>query len=135
MDPVRLLYNIRPCCDIIVQVVFWVELPVKRRLCPIFVKSWVSEKKDLMVWCRVTRHPQISRGLTGCQRTPKIWSVIAWYQSIGIRIPRARWALGLDHYMHCTFSCCVQHDYDCVIVCYNCVNYIHSRMYIVKNER
>ena len=27
-----------------VHVVFWVELPVQRRLCPIFVKSRVPEK-------------------------------------------------------------------------------------------
>ena len=27
-----------------VQVVFWVELPVQRRLCSIFVKSWVPER-------------------------------------------------------------------------------------------
>ena len=29
------------------------------------------------------------RGLTGSQRTPRIWGVIAWYQSLGIQIPRA----------------------------------------------
>ena len=28
----------------VVQVVFWVELPVQRRLCPIFVKLWVPVK-------------------------------------------------------------------------------------------
>ena len=38
----------------------WVELPVQRRLC----------------------------GLTGSQRTPGFWGVTAWYQSLGIRIPR-----------------------------------------------
>ena len=37
----------------------WVELPVHRRLCPIFVKK-----------CRVTRHSRVFRGLTGSQRTP-----------------------------------------------------------------
>ena len=37
----------------------WVELPVQRRLCPIFVKK-----------CRVTRHSRVFRGLTGSQRTP-----------------------------------------------------------------
>ena len=37
----------------------WVELPVQRRLCPNFLE-----------WCRVTRHSQVFRGLTGCQRTP-----------------------------------------------------------------
>ena len=36
----------------------WVELPVQRRLCPLFLK-----------WCRVTRHPLVFRGLTGSQRT------------------------------------------------------------------
>ena len=40
------------CCS-------WVELPVQRRLYPIFLK-----------WRRVTRHPLVFRGLTGSQRTP-----------------------------------------------------------------
>ena len=39
VNPVRLLYNIGPCCQIIAQVVFWVELPVQWRLSPIFVNS------------------------------------------------------------------------------------------------
>ena len=26
-------------------------------------------------WCRVTRHPRIFSGLTGCQRTPGKWGV------------------------------------------------------------
>ena len=39
---------------------------------------------DFHEWCRVTRHPRISRGLTGCLK----WGVTAWYQSLGIRIPR-----------------------------------------------
>ena len=30
-----------------------------------------SEKGDTMVWCRVTRHPRVFRGLTGCQRDPR----------------------------------------------------------------
>ena len=25
---------------------------------------------DFHKWCRVTRHPRVFRGLTGCQRTP-----------------------------------------------------------------
>ena len=30
-------------CDcIIIQFGFWIELPVQRRLCPIFVKLWIS---------------------------------------------------------------------------------------------
>ena len=29
-------------CDcILVQVGFWIELPIQRRLCPIFVKLWI----------------------------------------------------------------------------------------------
>ena len=44
---------------------------------------------DFREWCQVTRHSRVFRGLTGCQRTPRFWGVTAWYQSIGIRIPRA----------------------------------------------
>ena len=43
---------------------------------------------DLLKWRRVTRHPLVFRGLTGSQRTPGFWGVTAWYQSLGIRIPR-----------------------------------------------
>ena len=39
VDPVWSLYNIRIGCHLIAQVVFWVELPIQRILCPIFVKS------------------------------------------------------------------------------------------------
>ena len=35
--------------------------------------------------CRVTRHSRVFRGLTD----PPVWGVTAWYQSIGIRLPRA----------------------------------------------
>ena len=38
---------------------------------------------------RVTRHSRVFRRLTGSQRTPGFWGVTAWYQSLGIRIPRA----------------------------------------------
>ena len=38
VEPVRSLYNIGSCCHVIAHVVFWVELPVQRRLCLIFVK-------------------------------------------------------------------------------------------------
>ena len=51
VDPVWSWYNIGSCCHVIVQVVFWVELLVQRRLCSIFVKSWVSEKGTR--WCGV----------------------------------------------------------------------------------
>ena len=57
VDPVWLLYNIGTGCHVITQVVFWVELSIQRRLCPIVIKSWVPGKGDSMVWCQVTRHP------------------------------------------------------------------------------
>ena len=37
---------------------------------------------------RVTRHSRVFRRLTGSQRTPEKWGVTAWYQSLGIRIPK-----------------------------------------------
>ena len=43
---------------------------------------------DFREKCRVTRHSRVFHGLTGGQRTPRIWGVTAWYQSLGIRIPR-----------------------------------------------
>ena len=43
---------------------------------------------NFLKWCRVTRHSLVFRGLTGSQRTPEFWGVTAWYQSLGIRIPR-----------------------------------------------
>ena len=46
---------------------------------------------DFYEWRRVTRHPLVFRLLMGSQRTPGIWGVTAWYQSLGIRIP---WELG-----------------------------------------
>ena len=30
---------------------------------------------DFRKWCWVTRHPQVFRRLTGCQRTPQFWDV------------------------------------------------------------
>ena len=71
VDPVWSLYNIGTCCHVVVQVVFWVEFLVQRRLFSIFVKSWVPEKGDTMVWCRVTRHPRVFHGLTGYQKNPR----------------------------------------------------------------
>ena len=49
---------------------------------------------DFREKCRVTRHLRVFRGLTGCQRTPGIWGVTAWYQSLGIRLPME---LGFGH--------------------------------------
>ena len=43
---------------------------------------------DFWKKCRVTRHLRVFRVLTGSQRTPGFWGVTAWYQSLGIRIPR-----------------------------------------------
>ena len=43
---------------------------------------------DFLKWRQVTRHPLVFRGLTGSQQTPGFWGVTAWYQSLGIRIPR-----------------------------------------------
>ena len=37
------------------------------------------------------------RRLTVVNRTLGFWGVTAWYQSLGIRIPRARWGMGLRH--------------------------------------
>ena len=39
---------------------------------------------DFHEWCRVTRHSQIFRELTGCQRTPGFWGVTAWYQNVAL---------------------------------------------------
>ena len=38
---------------------------------------------------RVTRHSRVFCGLMSCQRTPRVWDVIAWYQSLGKLLPRA----------------------------------------------
>ena len=43
---------------------------------------------DFLKWRRVTRHSLVFRGLTDSQRTPGSWGVTAWYQSLGIRVPR-----------------------------------------------
>ena len=47
--------------------------------------------------CLVTRHSRVFRGLMGSQRTPEFWGVTAWYQSLGIRIPREL-GLGIHHH-------------------------------------
>ena len=43
---------------------------------------------DFREKCRVTRHSRVFCGLTGSQWTPGFWGVTAWYQSLGLRIPR-----------------------------------------------
>ena len=52
---------------------------------------------DFLKWRRVTRHPLVFRELTGSQQTPGFWGVTAWYQSLGIRIPREL-GLGIHHH-------------------------------------
>ena len=64
--------------DVGTGVVLRVELPIQRRLCPIFVRDVGSP--DIH---------ECFRGFTGSQRTPGFWGVTAWYQSLGIRLPRA----------------------------------------------
>ena len=49
---------------VIYRLCIWVELPVQRRLCPIFVKEVGSP--DIH---------ECFRGLTGSQRTPRFWGV------------------------------------------------------------
>ena len=44
---------------------------------------------DFREKCRVALHSRVFRGLKGSQRTPGIWGVTAWYQSLGIRLPKA----------------------------------------------
>ena len=53
---------------------------------------------NFLKWRRVNRHPLVFRGLTGSQRTPGFWGVTAWYQSLGIRIPREL-GLGIHHHL------------------------------------
>ena len=54
-----------------------VELPIQRRLCPIFVRDVGSPDSH-----------ECFRWLMGSQRTPEIWGVTAWYQSVCIILPR-----------------------------------------------
>ena len=71
------LYSYWIILDCLGHVCIWVELPVQRRLCPIFMRDVGSP--DIH---------ECFRGLTGSQRTPGFWGVTVWYQSLGIRIPR-----------------------------------------------
>ena len=70
--------HINVILDCLGHVCIWVELPVQRRLCPIFTREVGSP--DIH---------ECFHGLTGSQRTPRFWGVTAWYQSLGIRLPRA----------------------------------------------
>ena len=81
------------CCNYIglletcfMQVIYLGRAPRTKETMPDFLKLR-----------RVTRHPLVFRGLTGSQRTPRVWGVTAWYQSLGIRIPREL-GLGINHH-------------------------------------
>ena len=41
---------------------------------------------DFHEWCRVTRHPRIFHGLTGCQWDPRFWGVTGVVKEINIKI-------------------------------------------------
>ena len=69
--------------DRYMQVLFLGRAPCTKETLPDFLK-----------WRRVTRPPLVFRGLTASQRTLGFWGVTAWYQSLGIRIPRE---LGLGY--------------------------------------
>ena len=46
------------------------------RLCTLGRAPPIKETlPDFREWCRVTRHPRVFCGLTGCQRTPRFWGV------------------------------------------------------------
>ena len=52
---------------------------------------------DFLKWRRVTRRPLVFRGLTGSQRTPGFWGVIAWIprgRGAAAGVGRTAWALG-----------------------------------------
>ena len=48
----------------------------------------------LMYGSHDMRHTGFHR-LTVVNGTPGFWGVTAWYQRLGIRIPRAQWGMGL----------------------------------------
>ena len=80
MDPVgSILLLLKPWMGYdytVIQVVCWVELPKKMRLCSIFCENMDPDKCDTTVWYQVTRNLQEFHGLTGYQRDPQIWGVI-----------------------------------------------------------
>ena len=52
-------------------------------------------KGDTVLWYRVTRHPRVFHGLTGCQRTPRFWGVtyffrLIYYTNLFIMIPHLK---------------------------------------------
>ena len=79
MDPMgSILLLLRPWIGYdytVIRVVCWVELPKQRRLCLIFCENMDPDKRDTTMWYRDTQNPQEFRGLTDCQRDPRIWGV------------------------------------------------------------
>ena len=70
--------------------VFTHDIDVWDRLCTVGRAPCTRETlPDFHMWCRVTQHPLLFRGLMGSQRTPRDWGVTVWYQSLGIQLPRA----------------------------------------------
>ena len=67
-----------------------------------FVTVWTSMDDGpywvilLMYGSHDMRHTGF-RWLTVINETPEFWGVTAWYQSQVIRMPRARWGMGLEH--------------------------------------
>ena len=55
----------------VIHVVYWVELP-KQRTLPDFCENMDLDKWDTIVWYWITRNPHEFRGLTGCQRHPRV---------------------------------------------------------------
>ena len=52
--------------------IFTHDIDVWDRLCTVGRAPCTRETlPDFHEWCRVTRHPQLFRGLTGSQRTPR----------------------------------------------------------------
>ena len=43
---------------------------------------------DFHEWCQVTRHPLLFPQVDRSSTDLRVWGVTAWYQSLGIRIPR-----------------------------------------------
>ena len=62
------------------------------------------------------RHVEF-RGLTGSQRTPRVWGVTAWYQSLGIQY------LGLDgkRVRSCIHFALMNGVYNMFVLCVMCL--------------
>ena len=63
----------------------------------------MDEYDDGTYWANLLMYGSHDMRHTGFRRlmvvngTPGFWGVTAWYQSLGIRIPRAWWGMGLGH--------------------------------------